>query len=1066
MGAALAKQIPALIKRFLKVTKPLSGVADLARVVLHLVAQLMLGIDHLADAREDVGVIHRDSLREARFVGISDHPGLMIMVRSTSRFRTWARTSFGHDGDYRGPGSRRRRILDFPSRCGGIDRVPNWVRLSSDRLVGRDEELVGAVKAIHRVAEGRPGVMIVSGPAGIGKSRFVSALAEQLRSEGMRAMVGACLDLGAGAPPYSSLIKAFRSVDPPAVQLLDALTGAVRMRRSRLFELLRSTTVGLAKRRPTVLVIEDVHWSDRITRDVLLYLVAMAREGRWALIVTFRDDEVSRRPALREFLDALSHDVLAHVTLDALSAENVATQIEGITGERASGQDADRIHRRSGGVPLLVEEVVAAETAGLIGVPDHLRDLFLARLDSLVAPAVAAVDVVAVMGERCDARLVARVLESDMDNVAAALDRAVAADILIAEGTGYRMRHELLREAIYSALPAGERRRIHRRVAESLLATRNPDVTALARHWYDADERAQAVLANLEAAALAERVHAPGEAHTYLERALEHFDALPSDRAAGVGGRAGLLARTAEEAHRSGAHKRAVMLAQQSLAHGDEPQVIARRWERYGLYCWITRDGAGARKAYETSIAVLPDDAPVRVRAQVLSGYGMYLMMANRMDDARNWSEKALQAAVDSGEGLEECRALLAWGYSRREDETGLAALWRARDLAIACDAGEELARIHSSLDQSLRWQGRTADREQVMRDGISHAAAHGLGGSFGLAMNYMLAEVFLDTGRWDEADDVLSRFGPRAVAGIHPMFTNAYRARLAAVRGDSATARECADRVEELARDLPDQPIPRTIAWCARAESCVWSGIPDEAMEYADLAIAITSDRMRRAEAVAIRARAAADVTERARRRGQPVADLVADARIWVAAERRPQLQALAATTRAEVSRHDGRRDTAPWRDAVAAWDAATGPYQAAYSRWRLGYALLGSRSGRSEAARELSAARWTADQLRARPLLESINRLAAAARIRLARSESEVDGAWTAASEFGLTNRELEVLPLLIAGRTNAEIADVLVISPRTVGIHVSRILAKLGASRRTEAAEIARRRGLVDD
>jgi DNA-binding CsgD family transcriptional regulator len=180
--------------------------------------------------------------------------------------------------------------LDFPSRCGGIDRVPNWVRLSSDRLVGRDEELVGAVKAIHRVAEGRPGVMIVSGPAGIGKSRFVSALAEQLRSEGMRAMVGACLDLGAGAPPYSSLIKAFRSVDPPAVQLLDALTGAVRMRRSRLFELLRSTTVGLAKRRPTVLVIEDVHWSDRITRDVLLYLVAMAREGRWALIVTFRDE--------------------------------------------------------------------------------------------------------------------------------------------------------------------------------------------------------------------------------------------------------------------------------------------------------------------------------------------------------------------------------------------------------------------------------------------------------------------------------------------------------------------------------------------------------------------------------------------------------------------------------------------------------------------------------------------------------------------------------------------------------------------------------------------------------
>jgi predicted ATPase len=179
--------------------------------------------------------------------------------------------------------------------------VPNLVRLTSGTLIGRVEELQAALAALRDLPEGRPGVVVVRGPAGIGKTRFVTTLADRLRADGVRVMVGACLDLGVGAPPYSALIGAFRSVDPPAVQVLDALTGAVDMRRSRLFELLRSTTAALAGRRLTVLVVEDVHWSDRITRDALLYLTTMAREGRWALVVTFRDDEVAARPAVREF---------------------------------------------------------------------------------------------------------------------------------------------------------------------------------------------------------------------------------------------------------------------------------------------------------------------------------------------------------------------------------------------------------------------------------------------------------------------------------------------------------------------------------------------------------------------------------------------------------------------------------------------------------------------------------------------------------------------------------------------------------------------------------------------
>lgn len=949
--------------------------------------------------------------------------------------------------------------------------MPNLVRLTSGTLIGRVEELQAALAALRDLPEGRPGVVVVRGPAGIGKTRFVTTLADRLRVDGVRVMVGACLDLGVGAPPYSALIGAFRSVDPPAVQVLDALTGAVDMRRSRLFELLRSTTTALARRRLTVLMVEDLHWSDRITRDALLYLTTMAREGRWALVVTFRDDEVAARPAVREFLEVLDHDALVYVTLDALSAQEVAAQIAGIADAPPSPEYARRIHRRSGGIPLLVEEVLAAEATGAAGVPDHLRDLFLTRVGRLGAQAARAVDVVAVVGDRCGERLVASVLGLDRAKVAAALDQAVAADVLIADGRGYWMRHELLREVVYGAVPSARRRQLHRRIAATLAAAPHPDAASLAHHWYQADEPAESALANLDAAILAERVHAPGEVHTYLERVLEHFDALPAERAAAVGGRAGLLARAAEAAYLSAAFERAVALAEECLEAVEEPSEGAVRWERLARYRWVSRDGAGAQQAYQRSVAVLHDDTPARVRARVLSGYGWYLAMASRTDDARGWSERALAAADTSGDPLERCRALLTWGSARAEEARGLAALWAARELAVACDAGDELARAHAALDLALRRQGRTAEREQVLRDGLGYVAAHGLGKTYAPMMMYLLAELLLDVGRWDEADEILEGVAARGVSGVPAMFTHAYRARLAATRGRWSTAAACADRVAALSEGLPQQPIPRSIALCARAESCLWSGDVEEAMADADQAGAITSDPMWKVEAMTIHTRAAADLAERARVHGRPVAALPTgtegDAG-GVLSMRHPRIRACRATMLAELSRGNGRRDPRPWRDAVAAWDDAGDPYHAAYCRWRLAHALLATRAGRREAARELDAAQQTAARLQARPLLEAVERLAAAARIRLGGeregTKRRPTGPVAVAAELGLTHRELEIVPLLVAGRTNAEIAQALVISPRTVGVHVSRILMKLGATRRTEAADIARRRGLV--
>jgi DNA-binding CsgD family transcriptional regulator len=943
--------------------------------------------------------------------------------------------------------------------------VPRSVRLASDLLVGRDEELRGALTVLSRLSHDRPAVVTVSGPAGIGKTRFVTEVADRLRADGVRVLTGACLDLRAGAPPYVALIAAFRSADPPAVQVLDALTGAVDMRRSRLFELLRSTTVALARRRPTVLVIEDVHWSDRITRDALRYLVAMAREGRWALVVTVRDDELAARPAVQEFLDALDRDAVLRVTLDALTGAEVAAQITGITAEPPRADYAARLHQRTGGIPLLVEEVLAAEQAGVSGVPDHLRNLFLARIARLGARTARAVDVVAVVGDRCDERLVSAVLSTDPAAAAAALDRAVAVNVLVTDGPGYRTRHELFREAVYDALPPARRRRLHARVAIALAAAPRPDPAALAHHWYQADQPARAAQANLDAAALADRVHAPGEVHTYLNRVLEHFDALPVERATALCGRAALLARAAEAACLSGSFGRAVELAEQCLESSAAPAELAVRWERLARYYWISADGAGAEHAHQRSIAVLPDDAPAGARAQVLAGYAWYLAMASRTGQARRRSEQALAAADDTDDPLDRCRALLAWGLARADEHAGLAALWEARDLAIRCDSGDELGRAHAALHLALRRLGRPPEREQVLRDGLGHAAAHGLHRSYALVMTYLLAELLLDLGRWDEAESVLDHLVGGQAVGLPAMFGNAFRARLAAARGDQAVVERCARQVTEPAAGVPQQPYPAAIAWCALAELCLWEGAVEQALAHAGRATVVATDPVSVAQAAAIHARALADLAGQARRQGQarPAEPDTTTGSHQVLADPHPLIAPFAAMVRAETSRRDGRRDPAPWRDAVAAWDEAADPYRGAYCRWRLADALLATRAGRPEARRSLAEAHEVAARLEARPLLEAIRGLAAAARISVA-ADPPSDGPAGAAAELGLTHRELEIVPLLTAGRTNAEIAEALVISPRTVGVHVSRILRKLGATRRTEAADIARRRGLV--
>jgi DNA-binding CsgD family transcriptional regulator len=348
----------------------------------------------------------------------------------------------------------------------------------------------------------------------------------------------------------------------------------------------------------------------------------------------------------------------------------------------------------------------------------------------------------------------------------------------------------------------------------------------------------------------------------------------------------------------------------------------------------------------------------------------------------------------------------------------------------------------------------------------LGYVAAHGVGKLYAPVLKYLLAELLIDLGRWDEAEQILDEDTPGGDTGMPAMFRQAYRARLAAGRGQSSVVTQAVDREAALSVNIPQQPLWRSVALCAHAETCLWSGEAEKASGYADEAAAVTDDPICTAEASALQARAGADLAEDARKyRGStvPAPEALGRAALDRLGERRPRIRAFGATVVAELSRWGGQRDPVPWRVALAAWDGALDPYRAAYCRWRLARALLSTRSGRREAARELDAAQQTAVLLGAGPLMKAIVKQAASARIRLTSGQTAL-GPEVIAAKLGLTPREMEILPLITAGRTNAEIANHLVISPRTVDVHVSRILRKLGATRRTEAADIARRRGLI--
>jgi DNA-binding NarL/FixJ family response regulator/tetratricopeptide (TPR) repeat protein len=980
--------------------------------------------------------------------------------------------------------------------------------VTSPVFVGRTEELGRLLDVLERAEGGQPAVGLVAGDAGVGKTRLLSELADRARVRGTRVLVGGCLEVGDVGLPYVPFADAFRDLGthPGEADLAAPLVAAVRslgrllptvasqpapsppgdgFEQLQLFDGVLSLLVRISELAPLLLVIEDLHWADRSTRDLLAFLVRTLRSGRVALVASYRSDELHRRHPLRPLLaELLRVPDLERIELSPFSRAELVQHLEAVAGQRPPAGAVDRILARSEGNAFFAEELVAAGAIQTdVALPDALADLLLGRIEGLSDQAQEVLKVAAVAGRRVGHELLAAAAARPEPELERALREAVAGQVLVADPAteSYRFRHALLQEAVYVDLLPGERSRLHATYAR-LLADSGP-AAELAWHCLASHDLPGALAALVRAARDAIAVAAPAEAYRHLTDALDLWDRVP--RPAEVAGvdRVAVLLRAAEAANSAGEFRHAAALARDAVgeidAHADPSRaaVAHERLAHYLLDVWSETTEAEAVAAGRRAVELVPAEPPTALRARVTAGLARALASTRHYEEARRWCDEALAVARAAGSDDDETNALVTLA-TLQQYQGGDTAAARAmlRDAAArGAAAGNrflELRALHNlgvlesdagNLDAS--YAALDAAAEVAERSGLVLTG-------FGLDTRALRCIVHYMAGNWDESERL-------AVAVDDRTTTTAPAVSAVALFVEVGQGNPRASERLERLRVMPEEdPWAIYVGNGCGADLARWQGDPERSAELARktlarieaerdewalsgiwpaaLGVAAEADRAERARAAGDQAAAAAavasgrDLTARARRRMARALEL----------ERQvgPEARAWLARAEAEAARLEGRADPDRWA-AVAEAFAYGYVYEEARSRWRLAEALLAA-GRRDDAQVAAKAAHAVAVRLGAEPLRAEVEALA-----RRGRLDLGLDAPGPGAEAAGLTRRELEVLRLVAAGRSNGQIAETLFISRKTASVHVSNILGKLGVHTRTEAAAAAHRLGLDD-
>lgn len=865
-----------------------------------------------------------------------------------------------------------------------LDRAPP--------LVERDFALDALASAVRDAASRAGSVCLVAGGAGLGKTALIREASRRLASAA-RWVWGSCDPL--------TTPRALGPLHDAARQLGGTL--AARLFEGAPRDAAFASLLGAIDDAPTptVLVIEDLHWADQATLDLLLFVGRRVATRRAVVVATYRDDERGADPLFDATLGALARDVTRRVVLSPLTRAGVEQ-----LAARA-GRPAGDVFETTQGNPFFVTEMLASGDA----LTPTVRDAVVARTRLLSAEAREALDVLAVIPRPAELELLEQRLGLSRD----ALRESVRAGLLVADERTLAFRHELARRAIESAIDPLRQRALHEQLLGALARRQEESgdvpLAQLAHHARAAGDEAGIARWTPAAAREAAAASAHREALAHFDAALAVAGRLP------VKERATLLEAWSVEAYLSGRTLDAIAARSDALVIWttigcDDRAGAAQRWLSR-LHWWAGHPDE-AMRAGEEAVRLL-EGAPGHELAMAYSNLSQIHMLAHRHDESIAWGERATTLARSIGDVEALAHALVNVGSSllRRHDEHGVAMLEDAFAMASAARLDDHAQRALVNLSLTLLDQRDYARGEPALERALRFAESHDLDAYAQYLVGHR-ARLYLDRGAWALAErDARAALGDRSLPGVTTIPALVVLGTLQSRRGDAA-ASETLERARALA--YPTRELQR----------------------IGPTAIALAEHAWLAGDAGA--ARAIAEPALRLAREGGDE---------WLVGELAYRLRLAGGEATGETAAEPWRLLLdGHWRGAAARWEALGCPYERAE-------ALA---AGDDAAMREALA---VFDRLGASRRAGTLRR---AMRARGARVPAGPRRA-TRANVARLTARQVDVLRLVAEGCSNQEIADRLNLSAKTVDHHVSAILEKLDARTRREAAAAARRLGVVE-
>lgn len=968
-------------------------------------------------------------------------------------------------------------------------------------LVGRGRELDRLRVATGLTGEGRTAGVVLSGDAGIGKSRLVAELGHEAAAAGHSVVVGHCVGAGGSTLawlPFAEIVAALDEAAPQVVAAIltthpalaslrpgtgtkPATTPADPSPRNLLGDpgqvahAVHALLTEAARERPLLVVVEDVHWADDSSRDLLTLLLTRGFTTPVTFVITYRSDDIHRSHPLHPVLTVWTRlPLVTRVDLGPLPAPDMVRLVHDLGP--TTGDDLGEVVERSGGNPFFAEELVASGDA----TSTDLARLLRLRLDSLDDPARQVVRAASLAEGDLDPELLADVTGLGVDALDDALAQAIDHHILETVGHGLRFRHSLLGETLAADLLPGARRRLHTAWIQALRA--HPDRRSpadLARHAAATGDTETAISAAVAAGDEAMRVGGVRDAQRLYETAIGWVDDDP-------GLRGDIALRASRAAERAGSSVRAVHLLEEVLPELDpvehartRARVLARAATKYTALDLPSDPVALSTEA----IALVPvplDEEGVAVALDHLD-----VLVGHRHPEAQAFADSLLD---DTGRlGLPRAQARVRMQQARLLSATDPDRAYRDLETTVADPhAGPELVLpALLRLGNLDRQAGRMEDAYAHYRSGVTLAdRSQRTWGPYGMECRLQGGRTAYELGRWDEAERLLTcdETVPQPTRG----FMEGALVELLVARGATGLEHRLDDTrawwdvdallvvgclggmIDALGRA---GEATRLLEWVVSGTETIrrtWGAGAHALIRIAALLAGQTADLARGTQVPD-------EVLSSLR---ETTSDLAARARAVVtgAPEARgpervgPESLAWAARLDAELARDPRRRATVPdgsdggTHDPVALWESSAAAFDALrnvpeHARSLLHLAEAQATAGRSAESRATAtAARELATRLGARPVLDGLDALDTG----IARPVAET--ASRAEAVAPLTARELEVLALLDRGRTNGDIASELYISRKTASVHVSNILAKLGASTRGEAVSLARGLGLL--